>query len=143
MGSNVLSANYTDQVNGARTLRAYAHCTLSSSAGATGDVSLALINLNNSTAFFNVSTKQPLAGQTAITSVTLYKLVSTGGGFAGYNVNLNGRLLTPLADGTPPDVLSMGQTLPGKHAMAAAAIEVPSFSVSFAILHGINASACL
>ncbi len=145
MGSKVLSANYTDQVNGARTLRAYAHCTASAAAAtrglvATGDVTLALINLNNATASFNISTSQQLVGKASIASATLYTLVSVDGGYTGYNVNLNGRLLAPLPDGTPPDVVSMGQTLDRRHATA---IEVPGFSVSFATLHGVSASACL
>eukprot|EP01051_Picozoa_sp_SAG22_P005437 SAG22_NODE_321_length_12398_cov_3.218392_16_plen_613_part_00 len=167
MGTTVLHTTYdADGADGAgrsgdappaRSLRAYPHCAAKAATAqrpgsgrrtmataVPGDIAIALINLQNSTATFDIST----AG--AASAVSLSALTSlTGRDYTGRAVLLNGRKLEVKPDGSPPDLLPVrtARLRSAEEAEPAtatgAAVAVPPYSVSFAVLHGTRPRTCL
>jgi heparanase 1 len=121
IGTGVLAVTV---LAGDANLRVYAHCAQARP----GDVALVLINLDRDRA------AEVVTGVEA-DGVELYQLSAPQP--ASHQVWLNGQLLAPREDGTPPQTLPVA--LPS---VGGARIRVAAQSYAFAVLRGANARAC-
>ena len=128
MGTRVLAA--AGDGAGAGVLHAYYQCARPGAPGyRRGAVSALFVNIAEETAVTVDLARTGAAGAVA------YRL--TAPNLRARRTWLNGAPLAPLADGTPPDLGALGESIPD-----GAALELPAASLAFVVLPAADAPAC-
>ena len=128
MGTRVLAA--AGERSGAGVLHAYYQCARPGAPGyRPGAVSALFVNIAEETSVTVDLAKVSAAGAVA------YRL--TAPNLRARRTWLNGAPLTPLPDGTPPDLATLGTPV-----RAGAALELPAASLAFVVLPAAEAPAC-